>query len=62
MQDAPLVVVPLARKAPPGRYAEPDKGCEARAEVHRSVPYWHIDTGMAAPLILLTAVGERLCA
>ncbi len=61
MQDAPLVVVPLAHKAAYlERYAEPDKGWEDRAEARWPAPYWHIDTGMAALLILLTAVDEGL--
>ena len=61
MQDAPLVVVPLAHKAAYlARYAEPDKGWEDRAEAHWPAPYWHIDTGMAALLMLLTAVDEGL--
>ena len=42
------------------RYAEPDKGWTDRAESHWPVPYWHIDTGMAALLILLGAVDEGL--
>ena len=61
MQDAPLVVVPLAHKATYlARYAEPDKGWEDRAEARWPVPYWYIDTGMAALVMLLTAVDEGL--
>jgi len=61
MQDAPLVVVPLAHKAAYlERYAEPDKGWEDRAEARWPAPYWYIDTGMAALLMLLTAVDEGL--
>ena len=61
MQDAPLVVVPLAHKATYlERYAEPDKGWEDRAESRWPAPYWFIDTGMAALLMLLTAVDEGL--
>lgn len=61
MQDAPLVVVPLAHKAAYlARYAEPDKGWEDRAEARWPAPYWYIDTGMAALLMLLTAVDEGL--
>ncbi|RLK60507.1 nitroreductase family protein [Actinokineospora cianjurensis] len=61
MQDAPLVVVPLAHKQTYlERYAEPDKGWEDRAESRWPAPYWHIDTGMAALLMLLTAVDEGL--
>jgi len=61
MQDAALVVVPLAHKdAYLQRYAEPDKGWEDRAEARWPAPYWYIDTGMAALLMLLTAVDEGL--
>lgn len=61
MQDAPLVVVPLAHKAAYlARYAESDKGWEDRAESRWPAPYWFIDTGMAALIMLLTAVDEGL--
>lgn len=61
MQNAPLVVVPLAHKAAYlERYAEPDKGWQDRAEARWPAPYWYIDTGMAALLMLLTAVDEGL--
>jgi nitroreductase len=54
---APAIVVPLSHKdAYLDRYAEPDKGWTDRSEAHWPVPYWHIDTGMAALLILQTAV------
>jgi nitroreductase len=61
MQDAPLVVVPLAHKATYlERYAEADKGWEDRAEARWPAPYWYIDTGMAALLMLLSAIDEGL--
>lgn len=61
MQDAPLVVVPLAHKAAYlARYAEPDKGWEDRAEARWPAPYWYIDTAMASLMMLLTAVDEGL--
>ena len=61
MQLAPLVVVPLAHKdAYLARYAEPDKGWQDRAEAHWPAPYWFVDTGMAALMMLLTAVDEGL--
>jgi nitroreductase len=61
MMDAPLVVVPMAHKATYlQRYAEPDKGWEDRAEARWPVPYWYIDTAMAALMMLLTAVDEGL--
>ena len=42
------------------RYAEPDKGWVDMDEARWPVPYWDIDTGMAALLMLLTAVDEGL--
>jgi nitroreductase len=61
MRRAPLLVVPLSHKASYlDRYAEPDKGWADRAEERWPVPYWDIDTGMAALLMLLTAVDEGL--
>jgi len=44
------------------RYALPDKGWTDRDEKRWPVPFWHIDTGMAALLILLTVVDEGLAA
>jgi nitroreductase len=61
MRRAPVVIVPLSnREAYLDRYAEPDKGWTDRDEARWPVPYWHIDTGMAALLILQTAVDEGL--
>lgn len=58
---APLLIVPLAHKqAYLDRYAEPDKGWTDRDESRWPVPYWHIDTGFAALLMLLTAVDAGL--
>jgi nitroreductase len=42
------------------RYAEPDKGWTDRDESRWPVPFWHIDTGMAALLILQTVVDQGL--
>ncbi|MEO3742986.1 nitroreductase family protein [Plantactinospora sp. B5E13] len=61
MQDAPLVVVPLAHKAAYlARYAQADKGWTDRAEARWPAPYWYVDTGMASLMMLLTAVDEGL--
>lgn len=61
MRRAPLIVVTHSHKdAYLDRYAEPDKGWTDRDESRWPVPYWHIDTGMAALLILLTVVDEGL--
>ena len=58
---APLVVVPFSCKDTYlDRYARPDKGWTDRSEARWPVPFWHIDTGMAALLILLTVVDEGL--
>jgi len=58
---APLLVVPLACKAAYlDRYAEPDKGWTDRDEGRWPIPYWYIDTGFAALLMLLTAVDQEL--
>lgn len=58
---APVIVVPFAVKdAYLDRYAQPDKGWTDRDESHWPVPFWHIDTGMAALLILQTVVDEGL--
>jgi nitroreductase len=58
---APLVIVPMsAKQVYLDRYAQPDKGWTDRDERRWPVPFWHIDTGMAALLILLTAVDEGL--
>lgn len=58
---APVVVVPLSvKEVYLERYAQADKGWTDRSEDHWPVPYWYIDTGMAALLILQTAVDEGL--
>jgi nitroreductase len=60
-QTAPLVIVPMScKRVYLDRYAQPDKGWTDRDEARWPVPFWHIDTGMAALLILLTAVDENL--
>jgi nitroreductase len=61
MSRAPLLVVVLSSKdAYLERYAEPDKGWTDRDEARWPVPYWDVDAGMAALLMLLTAVDEGL--
>jgi len=61
LSPAPLVIVPMASKdVYLDRYAEPDKGWSDRAEARWPVPYWYIDTGFAALLILLAVVDEGL--
>jgi nitroreductase len=59
--NAPLLVVVLSHKqAYLDRYAEPDKGWTDRDESHWPVPYWDVDAGFAALLMLLTAVDAGL--
>ncbi len=56
MRTAPVVIVPMSDKgAYLDRYSESDKRPPDWA-----VPYWHMDTAMAALLILQTAVDEGL--
>jgi nitroreductase len=57
MSRAPLLIVPMASKdVYLDQYAERGWGDESRW----SVPYWYIDTGFAALLILLAVVDEGL--
>jgi nitroreductase len=61
MQQAPVLIVCFSdRDAYLDRYAEPDKGWADRDEARWPVPYWHIDTGMAALLVLLAAQEDGL--
>jgi len=61
MQSAPTLILCLAdENTYLRRYAEPDKGWTDMDEARWPVPYWDIDTGMAALMILLTAVDEGL--
>jgi len=61
LQTAPVLVLCLSDKdAYLDRYAAPDKGWSDRDEARWPVPYWDVDTGMAALLMLLTAVDEGL--
>ena len=61
IRNAPVLILCLSDKdAYLDRYAAPDKGWTDRDEARWPVPYWDVDTGMAALLILLTAVDEGL--
>ena len=60
-RTAPVVIVPMScKRVYLDRYAQPDKGWTDRDEARWPVPFWHIDTAMAALLILLTVVDEGL--
>jgi nitroreductase len=61
MFNAAALIVCLSNKnAYLDRYARPDKGWADRDEKRWPVPYWDIDAGMAALLILQTAVDAGL--
>ncbi len=61
MHRAPVIVVPLScKQAYLDRYAAPDKGWTDKDETRWPVPYWDIDTGMAALLMLQTVTDEGL--
>ncbi len=61
VRGAPVLVVCCSDKqAYLDRYAAPDKGWTDRDEARWPVPYWDLDTAMAALLILLTAVDQGL--
>jgi nitroreductase len=62
LSPAPLVIIPLACKDVYLEvYAErPDRAWTDRDEARWPVPYWYIDTGFTALLILLAVVDEGL--
>ena len=61
MQTAPVLIVVFSDKeAYLDRYAESDKGWADRDESRWPVPYWDIDAGMAAMILLLAAVDAGL--
>jgi nitroreductase len=61
MRTAPVLVLCLSDpERYLDRYAEPDKGWTDRSPDRWPVPYWDVDTGMAALLILLGAVDAGL--
>jgi nitroreductase len=61
MRTAPVLIVVFSDKdAYLDRYAEEDKGWSDRAESRWPVPYWDIDAGMAAMILLLAAVDAGL--
>ncbi|MEO3939141.1 nitroreductase family protein [Dermatophilaceae bacterium Soc4.6] len=61
MMSAPVVILCCSHEdAYLDRYSEPDKGWTDRDDARWPVPYWHVDTGMASLLILLTAVDHGL--
>ena len=59
---AALIVVCTREEDYHDRYRQPDKVDEGGAEIEWPVPYWHVDAGKAAMLVLLAAVDEGLAA
>jgi nitroreductase len=58
MRTAPVIIVAFSDEfAYVDRYAAPDKN---RTAARWPIPYWHVDTGMAAFLVLLGAVDAGL--
>jgi len=58
---APLLIIPFSHEqAYVDRYAEPDKALSRNFEAPWDVPYWHVDAGFSAMLILLAAVDAGL--
>jgi nitroreductase len=61
IRSAPVLVIVFSDEtAYRERYAEPDKGSTPPDEQDWPVPYWHIDAGMAAMILLLGAVDAGL--
>ena len=59
---AALVVVCAREEDYHERYRQPDKVDERGAEIEWPVPYWYVDAGKAAMLVLLAAIDEGLAA
>jgi nitroreductase len=61
MRTAPVIIATMScKRIYLERYAEADKGWTDLDERRWPVPYWDIDTGMAALLMLQTVVDEGL--
>jgi nitroreductase len=61
IRSAPVLVIYFSdMNAYLDRYADPDKGAVDRDEADWPVPYWDVDTGMAALLLLLAATDTGL--
>jgi FMN reductase [NAD(P)H] len=58
---AALVVVCTREEDYHDRYRQPDKLVEGE-EIEWPVPYWHVDAGKAAMLVLMAAIEEGLAA
>jgi nitroreductase len=63
ISEAPVVVVPCTSEAAyHRRYQEQDKIRPDGSEIEWPVPYWHMDVGCSAMVLLLAAVNEGLAA
>jgi len=63
ISGAPVLIVPCTNEAAyHRRYQEPDKLRQDGTEIDWPVPYWFMDIGAAAMVILLAAVEEGLAA
>ena len=63
ISGAPVLIVPCTNEAAyHRRYQEPDKLRQDGTEIDWPVPYWFMDIGAAAMVILLAAVDEGLAA
>src|SRR5688500_12605209 len=60
---APAVFIPtVSEQIYHRRYQEPDKIQDDGTEIHWPIPYWYVDVGATAMLILLAAIDEGLAA
>jgi len=59
---AALIVVCAREEDYRERYRQPDKLDESGEEIEWPVPYWYVDAGKAAMLVLLAAIDEGLAA
>ena len=59
---AAIVVVCTREDDYHDRYRQPDKLDEEGEEIEWPVPYWHVDAGKAAMLVMLAAIDEGLAA
>lgn len=57
---AAIVVVCTREEDYHDRYRQADKLDDAGAEIEWPVPYWHVDAGKAAMLVILAAIDEGL--
>jgi len=60
---APALIIPtVSEQTYHRRYQEPDKIQDDGTEINWPIPYWYVDVGATAMLILLAAIDEGLAA